>query len=145
VSTNEHADALLVAALGGGASYSRAAEIAGVGKATVTRRMGDESFRARVEELRSNHVRRVEVRLGELAGAALEALEALLADVEAPAQRLGAAKVVLEGVLRFREAGETERRLDELEARLGHVPAGFTNGHAPLRQSDQSDRTPVAA
>ena len=145
MSTNEHTDRALAAALGAGASYSRAAEVAGVGKATVTRRMADPAFRAHVAELRSDHVRRVELRLGELAGAALEALEALMADVGAPAQRLGAAKAVLEGVLRFREAGEVERRLAELEARLGHRPAAFTNGHAPLRQADTSDRTTVTA
>ncbi len=145
MTTDDPADRLLAATLATGASYAQAGEAAGCSPATVKRRMAEPAFRARVEELRSDHVRRVELRLGELAGAALEALEALLADVGAPAQRLGAAKAVLEGVLRFREAGETERRLDDLEARLGHGPAAFANGHGPLRQADRSDRTPVAA
>ena len=130
MSTNEHADALLAAALGGGASYARAAEIAGVGKATVTRRMADPGFRARVEGLRCDHVRRVELRLGQLAGAALEALEALLADADAPAQRLGAAKVVLDGLLRFREAGEVEQRLADLETRVAGQAATVNGYHA---------------
>jgi len=145
MTTDDPADRLLAATLATGASYARAGQVAGCSPATVKRRMAEPAFRARVDELRSDHVRRAELRLGELAGAALEALEALMADVDAPAQRLGAAKVVLEGVLRFREAGETERRLDELEGRLGHGPAAFANGHAPLRQADRTDRTRVPA
>jgi len=145
MTTDDPADRLLAATLATGASYARAGQVAGCSPATVKRRMADESFRARVDELRSDHVRRVEHRLAELSGRALEALEALMADADAPAQRLGAAKVVLEGLLRFREAGETERRLDDLEARLGHVPAAYTNGRGPLRQTDASDRTPVTA
>lgn len=130
VSTNEHADALLAAALGAGASYARAAKIAGVGKATVTRRMAEAEFRAHVEKLRRDHVRRVEIRLGDLSGRALDTLDALLDDEDAPAQRLGSAKAVLEGLLRFREAGETERRLDDLESRLGLRGTPHRNGHA---------------
>ena len=145
MTTDDPADRLLAATLATGASYARAGEAAGCSPATVKRRMAEPAFRAHVAELRSDHVRRVEHRLAELSGRALEALEALMADVDAPAQRLGAAKAVLEGVLRFREAGEVERRLDELEGRLGHVPPSFANGRGPLRQADRTDRSPVTA
>lgn len=138
MSTDEHTDELLVAALGSGASYQRAAEIAGVGKATVTRRMGTAGFRARVDALRRDHVRRVEIRLGELSGQAIDTLEELLSESDAPAQKLGAAKAILAGLLRFRDAGEIEQRLTSLEAQLAF------NGHAlPLRRADTTDRTPV--
>lgn len=145
MTTDDPADRLLAATLATGASYAQAGEAAGCSPATVKRRMAEPAFRAHVAELRLDHVRRVEHRLAELSGRALEALEALMVDADAPAQRLGAAKVVLEGLLRFREAGEVERRLAELEARLGHGPAAFANGHRPVRQSDATDRTPVPA
>jgi hypothetical protein len=119
---------LLAAALGTGASYQRAAAIAGCSKATVKRRMADPAFRSRVAELRRDQVRRVELRLGELTTDALDALEALLAYSEAPGPRLSAAKTVLEGFLRFRDSGEVEHRLAELEARM--APRAERNGHA---------------
>ncbi len=118
MSTNEHADRALAVALGTGASYARAAEIAGVSRATVARRMSEESFRALVEDLRADQVGRIEGRLGDLSGNALGALEELLADSDAPAQRLGATRVVLEGVLKYREAGAVEARIAALEERL---------------------------
>jgi len=43
----------------------------------------------------------------------------LLAAEDAPAQRLGAAKAVIDSLLKFHELGEVERRLSGLEARLG--------------------------
>lgn len=124
MSATEPDDDLLAAALGAGLTYNRAAEVAGVSRATAGRRMADPSFRAQVERLRRNHVGRVEVRLADLSGRALDALDDLLADRDSPAQRLGAARAVLDGVLRFREAAEVEDRLAALEARLGgRVPA----------------------
>jgi len=111
------ADCLLAAALATGASYEVAGRHAGVSKATVKRRMADPGFRAQVGELRADHVRRVEERLGQLSSAALDAIEDLLGDREAPAQRLGAARMTLEGMLRYRDAGEVAQRLAELETR----------------------------
>lgn len=96
----------------------------GVSRATVTRRLRDAEFCQAVDELRADHVRRVGHRLGELSTKALGALEELLADRDAPAQRLGASRAVLDGLLRFREAGEIEARLTALEAR-----SGASNGH----------------
>ena len=124
MSATEPDDELLAAALGAGLTYSRAAEVAGVSRATTGRRMADSSFRAQVDRLRRDHVRRVEVRLADLSGRALDALDDLLSDRDAPAQRLGAAKAVLDGVLRFREAADVEDRLAALEARAaGREPA----------------------
>jgi hypothetical protein len=128
----ENAHSLLVAALAQGLPYEKAGQLAGISKATVARRMADSTFRAQVDELRAAHVRRVELRLGELSGRALDALEALLADRDSPAQRLGAARAILDGLLRFREAGEVERRLLELEARIA-PPAAMVNGRQALQ------------
>lgn len=116
-------DALLVHALASGLCQAEAATLAGVSRATVTRRLRDAEFCQAVNELRADHVRRVGHRLGELSTKALGALEELLADRDAPAQRLGASRAVLDGLLRYREAGEIEARLAELEAR-----SGATNG-----------------
>ncbi len=110
---------LLAAALGAGLSYGRAAEVAGVSRATAGRRMADPSFRTQVERLRRDHARRIEVRLADLSTRAVDALDDLIADRDSPAQRLGAARVVLDGVLRFREAAEIEDRLSTLEERIG--------------------------
>ena len=119
MSATETDDGLLAAALGAGLTYGRAAEVAGVSRATAGRRMTDPSFRAQVEHLRRDHARRIEVRLADLSTRAVEALDDLLADPDSPAQRLGAARVVLDGVLRFREAAEVEDRLAALEERIG--------------------------
>lgn len=116
---DDPAERLLAAALASGASYTRAAEQAGVSKSTCKRRMADPAFRHQVEQLRHDHVARVEQRLGQLAGQALDTLEALLADTDAPAQRLGAARTLLEGMLKFREQGAVEQRLADLEVRVG--------------------------
>jgi len=126
MTTDDPTDELLAAALGTGASYERAAAIAACSKATVKRRMGDPAFRARVLDLRRDHVHRVEVRLADLSTHALDAIDDLLADRDSPAQRLGAAKAVLDGLLRFRGAGEIEERLTALEESLSGREA--TNG-----------------
>ena len=123
---DDPADGLLATALAHGASYEQAGRHAGLSKATVKRRMADTAFRGHVAELRADHVRRVELRLAELSTQALDTLEELLADHGAPAQRLGASRAVLNGLLRYREAGELEERLRELETRLG-----ASNGHRP--------------
>ncbi len=112
-------DPVIAAALASGASHARAGEAAGCSPATVKRRLAVPAFRAHVEEMRSNHVSRVAQRLGELSGRAIDALEALLADSDAPAQRLGASRAVIDSLLKYREVGEVERRLTALEARLG--------------------------
>lgn len=117
-------DELLAAALGTGASYERAAVIAACSKATVKRRMGDPDFRARVGDLRRDHVHRVEVRLADLSTHALDALDDLLTDRDSPVQRLGAARVVLDGMLRFREASALEERLAALEESFAGNGAG---------------------
>ncbi len=128
VSATEPDDGLLAAALGGGLTYERAAEVAGVSRATAGRRMADPSFRAQVERLRRDHARRIEVRLAALSTRAVDALDDLIADRDSPAQRLGAARVVLDGVLRFREAAEVEDRLAALEARIGARKATMNGG-----------------
>jgi len=117
-------DAALAVALAAGMSQQAAAEAVGVSRATVTRRLRDPAFEARVEELRAAHARRLAERLGALGDRACDALEHVLARGEGEGARVSAARTVLTSALAFAEAGDLEARIAALEAR-----AASTNGH----------------
>jgi hypothetical protein len=122
-------DGLLVAALAFGASYADAAQVAGVSKATVARRMGEPAFRARVLEEREQRTDRVR---GVLVDASLRAAESLaeLADgAESESVRLAAAARVIDLALRRRpgfdsfSASEVATLVGQIvELALGRLP-----------------------
>lgn len=111
MSTNENGkhdrDELIVAALASGATYARAAEMAGVGKATVARRMNDAGFRGEVVAAREQIIERVRGVLADAAPAAAAALTALATDAKSESVRRAASTRVLELVLRRRPGLDT--------------------------------------
>ncbi len=112
------ADAVLIAALAGGATILDAAEQGGVNERTVRRRLEDADFKRQVNAARAELIAAA---VGKLAGAstkAVETLEDLLDEPTAPAVRLGSARAILELGAKLREGLELEVRIAELEARL---------------------------
>src|SRR5262245_32571470 len=109
-------DALLLA-LAGGLTVRDAAQAAGVGERTATRRLADLDFRRRVSQVRAAVVERA---LGKMADGMAEAADTLrgLLRAEAESVRLGAARSIQELGNKLREAVELERRINELERRL---------------------------
>jgi hypothetical protein len=110
-------DALLLA-LSCGATVAAASRQCQVSERTVYKRLREEEFRRRLQELRADMVQRT---AGALTAAATEAVRTLLDLQKAPqpaAVRLGAAKAVLEIGVKLREAAELEERLAALEERL---------------------------
>ncbi len=97
-------DALLLA-LACGATVEAAAKQCQIHERTVYRRLGDRDFKARLQEIRTDMVRRA---AGMLTAAANEAVRTLLnlqKDSTPPAVRLGAARAILEMGIKLREMG----------------------------------------
>lgn len=102
-------------ALASGATTDEAGQTAGVTGRTVRRWREEPAFRAEVAQLRREMLDDV---LGQLGGAAVEAVKALraaLAD-KSPGVRVRAAGLILTSLLTVREAVDVEERLAALEA-----------------------------
>jgi hypothetical protein len=112
------ADDRLLALLACGVTVEAAAQQAGVGAATVYRRLKDRRFRRRLQQVRADFVQRT---AGTMTAVATEAVRTLveLLKVTSPAPvRLGAARAVLEIGMKVREVADLEERMAALEERL---------------------------
>lgn len=112
-------DEKLAGEIPAGASWAQAAERAGVALRTAKRRAADPAFAARVAELRGNAARLVSKRLDQLALGACDTLAVLLADPDAPAVRLGAAKAILDQMAKAADRAELVQRIEALERARG--------------------------
>ena len=107
-------DEALILHLASGTTVEAAAELAGISRATAFRRLQDPEFQRRVKQARGEMIERA---AGHLAAGATEAsitLRNLLAS-DSEKVRLAAAKTIIEGVLKVRDATEFEERLVTLE------------------------------
>ena len=107
-------DEALILHLASGTTVEAAAELAGISRATAFRRLQDPEFQRRVKQARGEMIERA---AGHLAAGATEAsitLRNLLAS-DSEKVRLAAAKTIIEGVLKVRDATEFEERLAKLE------------------------------
>jgi hypothetical protein len=116
-------DDTLLLALAGGQTVRDAAQAAGLGERTATRRLADPAFRRRLSDLRAEMVQRA---LGKMADGMAEAADTLrqLLRAEAPSVRLGAARSILELGNKLWEAVDTEARLQSLEQHLADIQRG---------------------
>jgi hypothetical protein len=111
------ADAVLVAALAGGATQADAAAEAGVSERTVRRRLDAPAFRQDLDVARADLVRTSTDRLVAGVGAAIDTLEELMAT--APAYvRVRAATAMLDAAHKWRSTMDLEERIGRLEALL---------------------------
>ena len=117
----ENADDVLVAALAGGATVAKAAELAGVAPRTVWRRLQDDAFHQRLDTARQQTIQAAVDMLGKAASAATMTLIDLLQSKHPPSARLGAARAILELGAKLREGQEVEERLTAIEAALSDI------------------------
>jgi hypothetical protein len=113
-----HYDESLIAALAGGASVTRAAQMVALSERTVCRRLEDAAFRTAVGAVRAEMLTSAVGVLARAATAAAATLQHLISSTYPPSTRLAAARSVLELGTRLREAEELEARLVVLEAVL---------------------------
>jgi hypothetical protein len=116
-------DALLLA-LACGATVEAAARQCDLSDRTIYRRLKDAAFRTRLQDLRSDMVRRTAGMLTAAASAAVTTLLSLQKDSVPPAVRLGAARAVLELGVKVRELADLETRIAALEAQATLDDAG---------------------
>jgi hypothetical protein len=126
-------------AIADGATYARAAELAGVVRRTITRWAKDPAFAARVSELRSEVVSRVTGELLSHGPDAVFAIRRELSEAERSADRLRAATLLLSLAHRYREQTELHERMREIEARLGITDPGGASTHEPDSTTDVPD------
>lgn len=110
-------DEILIEALASGMAYSDAGKLGGVTGRTVSRRMEDPEFRARVSRRRGERVAQVTGALTDMSTEALQVLRDCMAE-ERPADRLRAAQLVLVMMSRLRHETEIEDRLAAVERLL---------------------------
>jgi hypothetical protein len=108
-------DRALVAALAAGRSQADAAASAGVSERTVRRRLGEAGFRSELDRLRAETVRATADALKRAALQAVETLVELQGPSSPPAVRLGAARAVLDHLVRYQRTAEFDERLRQLE------------------------------
>ncbi len=118
-----NADEALALALATGQTLRAAADLAGIGERTASRRWADRAFRGRVSELQWEMVRRSLGRMADGMTEAADVLRQLLA-AESENVRLGAARTLLDLGLQMREVVDLEQRLAELEEQFGAAGRG---------------------
>jgi hypothetical protein len=113
----KNVDQILALALACGGTVATAARAAGVGEATVYRRLKDADFRKKIDQTQADMVRRT---TGALTGVSVEAVKTLaelMKSSNPPAIRLGATRSVLEIGMKAREkhlADQGQVPLDEI-------------------------------
>jgi hypothetical protein len=114
----KHMDDAFLVALACGSTMEAAARKAGISERTAHRRLKDPAFGRRLDQLKTETVRRA---ADMLTAAALEAVKTLLSlqadNVPAPV-RLGAARATLELGMKAREFADLTERIAQLEARF---------------------------
>ena len=108
-----NADEALALAVASGQTLRDAAQAAGIGERTASRRWADPAFRRRVSELRGDMVQRSLGRMADGMTEAADVLRQLLA-AESESVRLGAARSLLELGVKLRESVELEEEIGEL-------------------------------
>ena len=112
------ADTSLIVSLACGASVEAAAQKADMSVRTVYRRLADPQFRAQVNDVRADMLRRAAAMLTAAALAAIKTFTTLQDSAESESVRLGAARSIIELGCKLREMVELTERLAELEARM---------------------------
>jgi DNA-binding MarR family transcriptional regulator len=108
-------DHKLLMALACGATAENAARQVGVSESTVFRRLADADFLRRLQELKTDMVRRTAASLTAAGSEAVRTLLELMKATNPGPTRLGAARSVLEIGMKAREMAELEERLAALE------------------------------
>jgi len=113
-------DSLLIPALASGKGVREAAECAGIGERTATRRLSDPAFREEIQRVQTEILERA---ISSVSGAADDAVKTLRELLKANGEnvRLGAARALLDLTFRVREESivtDLKQRIDSLESLL---------------------------
>src|SRR5262249_44396653 len=111
-------DQILLMALACGATVEVAAQTARISPATVYRRKQDPEFCQQLQQYSAEMVQRMAGMLTGAGGEAIKTLLSLMKETAPAAVRLGAARAVLDGVIKFRELAGFEERLAALEEQV---------------------------
>ena len=109
---------LLIAALMTHPTVEAAAQATGIGVATAYRWLKDTDFLARVREARRDAIRQIMAQLQASASESVKCLTELQSGAEAESVRAGAAKTILEMVLKAGAIEDVNVRLDSIEQTL---------------------------
>jgi hypothetical protein len=134
-SGRENADSALVAALAAGVTVPQAAEQAGVSERTVYRRLKSGTFRAKVDQARTETINRIVGHLADTGSKAVEDLKALASSATSESVRLGALRTVLEYLFRGHEQYTLARQLEELKKQLDEVKHAGSRAETGVGQS----------
>jgi hypothetical protein len=107
----------LALAIAAGKSLRDAAAVTGLSERTAYRRLAEESFRQRINDLRAEMMQRSLGKMADAMADAADVLRKLMAEAERESVRLGAARTVLELSVRIRETVDLEVRVKALEER----------------------------
>jgi hypothetical protein len=107
-------------ALACGATIEVAAQTAGVSPATVYRRKQDPAFCKELQQVSADLVLRISGMLAGAGGEAVKTLLTLMKESAPPAVRLGAARAIMEGVVKYRDFVGLEARLAALEQQVAY-------------------------
>ncbi len=118
-------DTELALALACGAYPEGAALKAGLSRRTAYRRLADPAFRARVDELRAEMVRRAAGMLTAAGLASVKTFTTLQESAASEAVRLGAARAVIELGCKLRQDAELLERVAAVEGRLRELLGGL--------------------
>jgi hypothetical protein len=111
-------DDVLAAALAAGKLLAEAARDAGVSERTVSRRLAEPDFRARVAAIRAEMIDRAAGRMSDMLAEAADQLRRLLQS-RSEGTRLTAIKSAFELALRLHDVEQIEVRLRALEEQAG--------------------------
>jgi hypothetical protein len=114
----------LALALACGATPESAAQKAGVSVRTAYRRLADAAFRAQVDDVRAEVVRRSTDMFTAAGLSAVKTLMTLQDSAESESARLGAARTLLEQGCKLREKTEMAARIAALEEQIEALLGG---------------------
>jgi hypothetical protein len=136
-------EAALIVALACGASPESAAQKAGLGVRTVYRRLADPAFRAEVNEVRADTVRRAADMFSAASLPAIRTLMTLHESATSESVRLGAARALIELGCKLRENVELIARLAAGLGLAGAIPAALAAAERIMtpEQIAELDRT----
>jgi HEAT repeat protein len=121
---------LAIELLAKGASHGEAARGAGVDKRTIQRWLKEPEFRDDIETFRAGMLSSSAGQLCQASNDAVQTLQKLLKD-ESASIKLGAARAILDSVIRIRELCVIEGRLTELESEMAIAKAQTTGRPLP--------------
>jgi hypothetical protein len=121
------ADEVFLLAMACGSTVENAAAKAGISPRTAHRRLLDSGFQRRLDEIKTDMVKRAAGMLTAAAGEAVKTMMDLLKPPTPHSTRLGAARGLLEMGTRLRESAEIQVRIEALE----HLMKAEGDGQRP--------------